>query len=89
MIIANALAGRIALNSARIPPDGSDERSPPDTRLRRHGQASVNSPPTSDPSLQPTDSASPSQPPLTNETTNSDDASLREHFQRGLGAYPL
>eukprot|EP00965_Chrysotila_dentata_P082045 2707666-Pleurochrysis_carterae.AAC.1 len=45
MIIANALAGRIALCSAQIRSDGSNDPTPPATRARKSGHApSANAP---------------------------------------------
>eukprot|EP00965_Chrysotila_dentata_P106091 3504327-Pleurochrysis_carterae.AAC.1 len=92
MIIANALAGRIALNSARILPDCSSQSMPPESHARKSGHASSTyTPMPADTPPQRTDAPAipPSPAPNADEPTDADDASLREHFQRGLGAYPL
>eukprot|EP00965_Chrysotila_dentata_P027624 918218-Pleurochrysis_carterae.AAC.1 len=43
----------------------------------------------SDQSSQIPESANSADVQPTNDSIDTDDASLREHFQRGLGAYPL
>eukprot|EP00965_Chrysotila_dentata_P025652 852090-Pleurochrysis_carterae.AAC.1 len=92
MIIANALAGRIALNSARILSDSSSKSTPPESHARKSGYApSADTPMPTDTPPQRTDAPAISPSPATDsdEPTDADDTSLREHFQRGLGAYPL
>eukprot|EP00965_Chrysotila_dentata_P024167 800877-Pleurochrysis_carterae.AAC.1 len=87
MIIANALAGRIALSSAQIQSDGSNQSTPPESRARKSGHApSANAPITTNTPPQHMDAPaiSPLPAPDADEPTDANDASLREHFQRGL-----
>eukprot|EP00965_Chrysotila_dentata_P117433 3881602-Pleurochrysis_carterae.AAC.1 len=90
MIIANALASRITLNSARILPANTVEPATSELRTFRPVRASpaeASMPAISQPQL-------PESPDDTSrlhadEPASSVDSSLREHFRRGLGAYPL
>eukprot|EP00965_Chrysotila_dentata_P110424 3648379-Pleurochrysis_carterae.AAC.1 len=95
MIVAKAVAGRIALNSA---PPHSRNQTPPSQRDDGHSpsraqpaSAAARTAPVSSsdqpPQVPETADATDAQP--TNDSADTDDNSLQEHFQRGLGAYPL
>eukprot|EP00965_Chrysotila_dentata_P193977 6176075-Pleurochrysis_carterae.AAC.1 len=90
MTIATALAGRITLNSNRLAPTRADNSS---SATDRGNSRHVNHTPPAAATL--TDSSSPQQtcsddcasapPPQTGKSTDTSDATLHEHFQRGLG----
>eukprot|EP00965_Chrysotila_dentata_P129602 4284677-Pleurochrysis_carterae.AAC.1 len=89
MIIAKAVAGRIALNPTPSR-SHSDPVEPNDGFSLSRAQpahASARSAPVfpSDQSLQIPETASSADARPTNDSTDTDDASLQEHFQRGLG----
>eukprot|EP00965_Chrysotila_dentata_P218926 6190843-Pleurochrysis_carterae.AAC.1 len=91
MAIANALAGRITLNANLSVPTRSDESTA--SNARGNPRSLDHAPPAT---ATATDGPSPQltlesafAPPQPTESTEAEDTSLQEHFQRGLGAYPL
>eukprot|EP00965_Chrysotila_dentata_P018175 604620-Pleurochrysis_carterae.AAC.1 len=95
MIIAKAIAGRIALNSAPFhsrnqPPPGEQDKGFSPSRAQPASAAACSAPVfSSDQSPQVPESVNATDAQPINDSIDTNDTALQEHFQRGLGAYPL